>query len=1052
MPAHPLQPESQTRPGGARPRSGRAGLVVILTLAALAPAFAVSAAAPPTAHWRMFRAADGLSESLSTAITASPRGMVWVKHGEVNAISGLDGYGVQRIPSPVERIYRVHQSRAGRIWALYEDGVLGFAGEEWTRYPLTNRLTTAELNQLRAGRPPAILPAEGDRLLIVFPERLVLFRAVDGSFTVLREAGETPLGRFHDITAAAGGGLWLAAERGLARVAGPLRHVGPDSAWSFHLTPDSVGVGGLYRPFEDDAGGVTLVAELAARERRGLAHFDGARWQARSLPGENIRFAWRGLEPGTFWAVTLTKLLYFTGTNVAVVQPPVPFTQILDVTVQPRGVFWLAAREGVVRHAPAAWRAPAMPEPPGLVHGLAEDAAGGIWCAAETGLWERRNGVWTRHAWPTGFEPAWQTGDGVFPLGEEALLITASRQAWRFDGRAARFEVVTHPAGRQLTRVLPGAATNALVVLTRPPPQAADQSPRLERFDGRAFSDWTEAPDLPATGGEVFFLERARNGDWWLGTGAGPAWWREGRWQFFGSADGYVDDGALAWLELEDGRIWCAGLGRVLEFDGRRWAVSLRSLDHVNALRRVSDGSVWVAANNGLHRFYRGTWLAVSEPEGLPSAAVTAVLEDRQRRLWVGTGRGLAEYAPRADFDPPRTLALEWEQEASATGEGSGTLRFTGRDRWRFTPDERLVFAHRLDEGEWSAYAPESFVRLRGLTQGRHSVEVRAMDRNWNVELKPPAFDFRVVVPWYRDQRVVAAALFGLLLAVAAAAVAVNRHLRLRRSYADIERQVEERTRELRRATDALAHSQKMTALGTLAAGIAHDFNNILSIIKGSAQIIAAQPGDRDKVLTRVSRILTMVDQAGDVVKALLGFGTATDRQAQPCDLNQLVRRTVRLLSDKFRREVEVRLLLTPDLPPALAAPDLVQQTLLNLIFNGADAMDGHGVIEIHTSPLDAPPGDLVLAPRAATRYVRVSVRDSGCGIAPEVLPRIFEPFFTTKAMSARPGRGLGLYMAYQFAREMGHGIRVESTVGQGSTFTLILPVAEEAAAKKQTA
>ncbi len=246
--------------------------------------------------------------------------------------------------------------------------------------------------------------------------------------------------------------------------------------------------------------------------------------------------------------------------------------------------------------------------------------------------------------------------------------------------------------------------------------------------------------------------------------------------------------------------------------------------------------------------------------------------------------------------------------------------------------------------------------------------------------------------------------------------------------------------------TAALAHSQKMTALGTLAAGIAHDFNNILSIIKGSAQIIAAQPGDRDKVLTRVSRILTMVDQASDVVRGMLGFGTATDRTVQPCALNDLVTGTVRLLSDRFRRDVDVRLHLAPRLPRALAAADLVRQILLNLLFNGADAMDGRGVLDIRTAPLDAVPADLVLAPRPASRYVRVSVRDFGCGIPAEVRSRLFEPFFTTKARSDRPGRGLGLYMVYEFAREMGHGLQVESTPGQGSTFTLILPAAEEAA------
>ena len=1000
------------------------------------------AVAGRTDQWRLYKAADGLSESLSTAVTVSPRGSVWVKHGEVNAISMLDGYLIQHIPTPVQRIYRVYQSRAGRVWAVYDDGLLGFVGNEWVAYPLTNRLTAAELNQLRAGRSPTLFPAEEDRVLMILPDRLVQFRSVERSFKELEQAEELRLGRFLDLAPAANGGLWLTAEHGVARFAAPVRRLEPGSVWARHEVPATLGAANLHRPFEDDAGGLTAIAEPVAPGRGLLVHFDGTQWRARSVPDENLRFAWRDAEADAFWGVTLNQLLRFESNRIVTVTPPFPPGQILDVAVQPRGVFWLATREGLLRHAPSAWRSPALPtNSPGLVQGIAEDADGTLWVAAEAGLFGFRENRWEAHAWPAALEPVFQAKDGLFALADGALCLTVGNGLWRFDPASGQFAEQGHPAGRRVLRVLGRDEGGGLRVLTRREAEPGDP-PRCERFDGRHFAEWTAGPALPTTGGEVFFLERAQNGDWWLGTSSGPAWWRDGRWQFFGSTDGYVDEGALCWLEMEDGRIWCAGLGKVLEFDGKRWSTVHSALDRANVLLHTSDGSVWVAANNGLHRFYRGAWLGVGESEGLPDLAAHALYEDRQRRLWVGTGRGLSQYMPRADFEPPRTLAIEWEQQGSATGEGTGVLSFIARDRWDFTPQNRLVFAHRLDEGEWSSYAPASSIRLRGLTQGRHRVEVRAMDRNWNVELKPPSFGFRVSVPWYRDQRVVWSGLFGLLLAFVAAGFAVNRHLRLRRSYADVGRQVEARTRELQRATAALAHSQKMTALGTLAAGIAHDFNNILSIVKGSAHIIAANPADRDKVLTRVSRILTMVDQASDVVRAMLGFGTATERQVKPSDLNQVVTNTLRLLSDRFRREVTVGSHLAPDLPPVRAAADLVQQMLLNLIFNAADAMDGRGRIEVTTGRLETLPESLVLPPQPAPAYGFVSVRDTGCGIPSENLPRIFEPFFTTKALSSRPGRGLGLFMVHEFAQEMGHGLRVESVVGKGTTLTVLMPVA----------
>jgi len=130
-------------------------------------------------------------------------------------------------------------------------------------------------------------------------------------------------------------------------------------------------------------------------------------------------------------------------------------------------------------------------------------------------------------------------------------------------------------------------------------------------------------------------------------------------------------------------------------------------------------------------------------------------------------------------------------------------------------------------------------------------------------------------------------------------------------------------------------------------------------------------------------------------------------------------------------------------LPGVLAAKDFIQQILLNFIFNAAESMAAKKQIVLSTRLTDQLPASLVLLPVPAARYVMVSVQDWGCGIPPENLPRVFEPFFTTKALSTRRGTGLGLSMVYELARKLGAGLAVESVVGQGSTFILILPVRE---------
>jgi signal transduction histidine kinase len=328
------------------------------------------------------------------------------------------------------------------------------------------------------------------------------------------------------------------------------------------------------------------------------------------------------------------------------------------------------------------------------------------------------------------------------------------------------------------------------------------------------------------------------------------------------------------------------------------------------------------------------------------------------------------------------------------------------------------------------------------LVPGKHYFQVRAADRNDNTTPRPARMEFAVILPWYREARSVWIGAIGAGLAVFFAALAFKRHRQLVHSYARVEQQIVERTRELQIANEELLQSQKMKALGTLAAGIAHDFNNILSIVKGSVQIIEDNISDSQKIRTRTSRIKTVVDQGTSVVQALLGFSRHSDELPEPCEINAVVENTIRLFGDRFLREVNVRFDPAGGLHEVRASKTLVQQILLNFVFNAAESMSGAKEVIISTSESTDLPAGIALAPEPASGYVLISVRDSGSGISPEIIPRVFEPFFTTKALSARRGTGLGLSVAYELARKMKAGLAVQSTVGKGSVFTLVLPIA----------
>ena len=485
-------------------------------------------------------------------------------------------------------------------------------------------------------------------------------------------------------------------------------------------------------------------------------------------------------------------------------------------------------------------------------------------------------------------------------------------------------------------------------------------------------------------------------------------------------------------------------------FDGSGWTGAQGGFDRVNSACRARGGGVWVASNSGVVRFLHGTRLENGIAEGLRDSSVRELYEDRRGNIWAATAHGVSRYYPELDPDPPQTYIQELsDREKNLPEDSAIVLSFSGQDKWKFTPQERVLFSWRLDESDWSPFREATRVSFSDLSADKHSFQVRAMDRNGNVDATPASAEFSVVLPWYKETRLLLISFAGLTGALLFAGLAVNRHRQLVRSYAEVEKKVAERTRELEIANRELWHSQKMNALGTLAAGVAHDFNSILSIIKGSAQIIEDNLDNPEKVRTRLDRIKTVVEQGAGVVKAMLGFSRASDLQPGRWDVNGVVDDTIKLLGDRFLREVEISFKRSPGAPEVQAPKDFIQQILLNFIFNAAESVTQHKQIIVAARRISFLPPGLVLAPAAAAGYVAISVQDFGCGIPPQNMPRIFEPFFTTKALSARRGTGLGLSMVYELAKKMRAGLAVQSVGGEGSTFTLVLPLWEEQTANE---
>jgi signal transduction histidine kinase len=255
---------------------------------------------------------------------------------------------------------------------------------------------------------------------------------------------------------------------------------------------------------------------------------------------------------------------------------------------------------------------------------------------------------------------------------------------------------------------------------------------------------------------------------------------------------------------------------------------------------------------------------------------------------------------------------------------------------------------------------------------------------------------------------------------------------------------------ERQRLEEQLRQAQKMQALGTLAGGVAHDFNNILMMILGYTELAQHALPQESPIRLHLQQVLTAVQRGAAVVQYILAFSRQTPVERPPISLNTLLRDTLPFLQTLLP-STRVEAHLPPEACLVRADVVQIQQIMMNLATNAAHAMRGMGGrLVVRLEPVEVDPAVsaplLTFPPGPA---VRLSVHDTGSGIPPHVLTRIYEPFFTTKAVGY--GTGLGLSVVHGIITDHGGTIHVESTLGQGTTFTIYLPRLVEPRAEEQT-
>ncbi|MBN2326589.1 MAG: hypothetical protein JXR73_05490, partial [Candidatus Omnitrophica bacterium] len=646
--------------------------------------------------------------------------------------SWMDGYSIHVIDKDHDIARIAKESSDGVVWTLdvnvSSGQTRGFSRFEFEGENQIRKTASYEIEELRTVFLSDFLPRSQDKVLFLFNDELIEFDADANETRILKRADETNLVSFIHMREGREGAVWISGEKGLAKLTEmESRTIPRDPAekdrsyhWEeFTFPPDSP-YRDLAFPIEAKNGEIWGAAFSEQIGKRILLGFDGEKWSPLFQDENNdVLIGWPGKEKD-FWLLkdaalaspfsfhTMKDVRSYTLSHVVNRQEEIVSRKddlsgyIRGMAVEPNGPFWLSVR-GVARYAPPIWETPDevkhLEKP---VYTIYEDKQRRLFFAYEDRIVVLDKEDWREYLLPDNKLAAKYTQQSIASWPDGRIAIITYDQDLLFmtlRSRRADFSVFLNPENRKWELIAPDNEGNIWII-------SSDQETghhRLDSYDGENFTTVINDIHENYMGHWPNHILEAPDGGVWMAVSNGIRQWRNGKLQ----AQGRYDlpgkfSGVFCIALTPDGALWAGEHNKLLEFSGSDWEIIKTGLANVHDIIVTREGGVWVASQNGVHRYKNGYWVSNTHEDGLATSRTYKLLEDSRGRIWAGTASGLSLYDKTADLDPPQTYLDPQKNADNFLLDENINIAYSGMDKWNYTPPDRLLYSYRVDEGAWS--------------------------------------------------------------------------------------------------------------------------------------------------------------------------------------------------------------------------------------------------------------------------------------------------------------------------------------------------------------